>query len=487
MNQTERGFVFPQRTNASNRPTVAMLPSEILSHIFILGAKSNDPIAYTNFELWVSHVSHYWRAVSLGTQDLWGTVSVHMPLERVSIYLDRSKVYRLTILICPRLGAPKKMMFNTYISFTRCLNVFLKAVAPAACRWHTLVVRTYDHVAMTHVLDRVMRLSVPQLESLELTQQTIQPPSVPVVSGDIFRSFLSCAHSLSLVRFDLVHLPWISFSATNLRGLDIGRLSPHISMSYDQLHQLLTVSPRLVKLALTGGFYDVEDYVAYPPIVLPTLRHLRISSPHQHHAGLPILHLLSTSALKSLEINQVRGLNAFICNVNSNPPKYHLVTSLILNDIHAPLENTDIFSVFPSVSYFDILGCDTRRMFESWSRRVVHPDKSVVWPDLHTLVIDRMSSSGIALTRIIKFRKKYGRPLVILSMTDECRARYSTRIMEWLDKQVAVDIITQDDVPDVWFDYEVDREPEFDPDEEMYDPNDPYSPVDGYPAISVER
>jgi hypothetical protein len=237
-------------------------------------------------------------------------------------------------------------------------------------------------------------------------------------------------------------------------------------------------------LVLMSAFPNVDGHVNYPPIVLPALEHLHVFSLDSSHNDLSLFHLLSTPVLKSLSICQVGDLNAFISDVNTTPPKYPFVTSLSLNDIAFPLENVDIVSAFPKVSHFDVMGSDTFRLFARWSYRVVYPDKSVIWPDLHTLSIGQRSSSAIALTQIIKFRKKYGKPLRTLQMTDACRRRYSARVLQWLDEQVTVEIFSSrvsdegmEEQDREGHEEEVDSQvglPEFDPYEEMYDPNDPF-------------
>jgi hypothetical protein len=477
----DQDHILSMHTHPSTHPAVEILPSEILSHVFVVGANSLD----TDFELLVSHVSRRWRAVSIDTQELWDKVSMHMPLDRVSTYVHRSKACKLSIIISPRLDAATGIpLQDEHVSES--MESFLEMVMPAAHRWRRLIVWTCNHVGMANALNRIMRLSVPQLEALQFMQETNEAPLHPIVSGDIFQSFFSGALSLTLARFDLVHLPWISFSATNLQQLHISGLSGHITMNYNQLRQALTSSPRLVKLALMGAFPNVDGHISYLPIVLPALESLHVFSLDPSHNDLSVFHILSTPVLRSLEVDEVEDLNAFISDVNTTPPKYPFVTSLTLNDISLPLENLDIFSAFPKVSYFDVTGCDAFRLFSHWSFRVVRPDKSVLWPDLHTLFIDRRSCSDTALTRIIKFRNKYGKPLRTLRMTKACRRRYSARMLQWLNEQVTIEIVPSvhgegREEQDVEGREEVNDEeglgfhaPEFDPYEEMYDPNDSF-------------
>ena len=72
-------------------------------------------------------------------------------------------------------------------------------------------------------------------------------------------------------------------------------------------------------------------------------------------------------------------------------------------------------------------------------------------------------------------------------MTEACHGWYSARMLQWLNEQVTIEIIPsvhdegleEQDVegPDEEMNVEVDLDfepPEFDPYEEMYDPNDPF-------------
>ena len=79
-------------------------------------------------------------------------------------------------------------------------------------------------------------------------------------------------------------------------------------------------------------------------------------------------------------------------------------------------------------------------------------------------------------------------------MTEGCRKRYSPRVLQWLSEQVTIEIIPPASLlggfreeQDVDHEEEVDSEaglgilaPEFDPYEEMYDPNDPFPDDDHY-------
>jgi hypothetical protein len=320
----------------------------------------------------------------------------------------------------------------------------------------------------------------------------------PLISDEMFHSFFSGAYSMSMVHFHRVNLPWTLYPASNLTQISFHDLS-HL-MNYNQLCQILTSSPRLMVLSWNGPFPNLEAHESYPPIGLPLLERFSALSMDPSPNDVSFFHLLSTPVLTSLKIAEAKDLNAFISGINTTPPKYDLVTSLALNNVSLPLENTDIFSAFPKVLDFDVMGSVTFSLFGRWSHRVVHPNKSVVWPDLHTLSIDRRSSSAIALTRIIKFRHKYGRPLRTLRMTEGCRKRYSARVLQWLSEQVTIEIIPPAfsllggvlEEQDVDHEEEVDSEaglgilpPQFDPYEEMYDPNDPF-PDDAHYLIPNE-
>ncbi|KDQ54293.1 hypothetical protein JAAARDRAFT_404326 [Jaapia argillacea MUCL 33604] len=76
---------------------VDKLPNEILADIFVICLEEEEGVA---FPITASHVSRYWRTVSLGTPALWSRISVSL-LQRplLDIYLTRSSSQSLDIVL----------------------------------------------------------------------------------------------------------------------------------------------------------------------------------------------------------------------------------------------------------------------------------------------------------------------------------------------------------------------------------------------------
>jgi len=88
---------------------VHLLPTEIVSEIFLLGQHLQlyDPTwksEKVRFEILVSHVSREWRAIALGTANLWKSASVFLDEpERIHAYMSRSAEALLELILLSRI------------------------------------------------------------------------------------------------------------------------------------------------------------------------------------------------------------------------------------------------------------------------------------------------------------------------------------------------------------------------------------------------
>ncbi|KAI0309662.1 hypothetical protein OF83DRAFT_1288503, partial [Amylostereum chailletii] len=82
-----------------NSPPIAQLPVEMLLHIFALLIHKRTPSLPDDTSLILSHVCRHWRAVAIGFDALWTTISTSNKPEWTTLSLERSRSAPLDVFI----------------------------------------------------------------------------------------------------------------------------------------------------------------------------------------------------------------------------------------------------------------------------------------------------------------------------------------------------------------------------------------------------
>ncbi|KAF9533062.1 hypothetical protein CPB83DRAFT_832174 [Crepidotus variabilis] len=256
------------------RPSgIQTLPVELLTHIFVLGASSDDPYvespfllrpdrAYSsppssNFQLLLTHVCHQWREVGLRIPALWATLhfrdKVHIP--RAEEYLSRctqSSSSTLNILIDSIAAADHIPGVTLH---TDEVNTIFRLITPHVRRWRALHLKICDNSCKALARQYLSTCGpAPNLETLQLyhfedyrtTQNlylaTYRPPVV------VFDNSLPRLTNVSLIG---VNLPWEkSPYLKGLRNLELALHPENIRPTYQLWSEILAQSPDLETLCL---------------------------------------------------------------------------------------------------------------------------------------------------------------------------------------------------------------------------------------------
>ena len=140
---------MPFYLSYSNMPPIHMLPVELLTRIFQLGADSEplpddrDPSLLT-FEVAVSHVCRHWRHIALHTPHLWTLIHfrTRSHMHRGKVYLSRNAHLPMDIYVdtCSEEthNLRKDLLFRAEF-----LSVF-DIVLPHIDRWRELHLKVAD-------------------------------------------------------------------------------------------------------------------------------------------------------------------------------------------------------------------------------------------------------------------------------------------------------------------------------------------------------
>ncbi|KIM47149.1 hypothetical protein M413DRAFT_440662 [Hebeloma cylindrosporum] len=267
---TERVQVLKSRINELDSPFVRLLPSEIMSEIFLFCIppfelpSDDSPIQTTgtSISLRLGAVCLSWRKTAWGTPNLWSTVTLHLTSavkldSRVHLldeWLSRSGHLPLSI----RLSASEDVSWAGANS-----EDMMKSIAKYSSRWRNIDIRI-PSLCYHHLPSCDNEQSFPLLHSIVL-----RPPGG---QGDrVHRINLSIAPSLRHLSLSCLYLRSITFHWEVITHLDLE------SFYVDESLEMLRQTTNLVDLNLRrvlGG--DDRHDLPKEPIVLPALERMII-------------------------------------------------------------------------------------------------------------------------------------------------------------------------------------------------------------------
>lgn len=280
------------------------IPSELLAEIICL----STPLRYEGVQerrsiLAPSHVCGLWRSVSLSTPALWTFVSFHCyqddsisrEMECAHAWLLRSGTRPLSIVI------------SSVSSAT--LESIIKLLLPECTRWREIAMRYLDnHCSIfSQTTD-----SLPWLESIELAGvESLSCLSHFMVSPRLQRLTLTIHPSFqpSISPFPWNQLKYFNITTALIPALyDILSLSTSVSffqamifptfLSVEQIKTITNSSISTMHL-LQSSAYGQDDPTALflEHLVLPALRHLKITAP-----WIAVIPFISRSACRLLSL-----------------------------------------------------------------------------------------------------------------------------------------------------------------------------------------
>ncbi|KAJ7221021.1 hypothetical protein B0H12DRAFT_312569 [Mycena haematopus] len=423
----------------NQKAQIHQLPTEILSHIFMICQQTPVPKAmHVPFEILISHVSSMFREIATGTPLLWTVIHIlvrmrphnfsrkvlEWKLARVKVYLDRSG----------------SCLFTTSFDIVGPFQVdqILNLISAHAARWLRLSISIKNPPAATlEVWQALHSISAPALEHVSIWLSRLSMGGHHLSDGTdstpiIFRGGTP---SLKFVR---------------LSGMALGCLQPplglvetlHLSgypLSYTSFRTMLDSIPNLVNLSL-HRMHIINRPPDFAPILLPRLRALRVCGSLEDETTHPhrILRILRVPVLESLVL---KDLEAFEEQVF---PTVHTLTlygcPFSAGEMHRMLR------AFPALTTF--------RLDESLPDvldLLAVPDGvsgKPPWPKLQTLAVTGMESADVELVcEMISERQTLGTPLarVFLDRRSRVVLRKKERL-EWLQQLPGLQVDRHDGV-----------------------------------------
>jgi len=247
---------------------ITSLPTELLRHIFILGSR-DDP---ATFPVLVSHVSCYWREISLSTSPLWSTIQVErMTRKQIEVRLERSGTRTLDVTIDLR-------SYNAR-SWSS-IEASIYKILQWHHRWRSIQIweGSWSRAGLGDLIRDICSSSCPALE--EFSARCVQREHRWPRTGSLFGG------SAGRLRVLQVENVWNAWSATLMENVTTfvftQRSGPwEVALpSYKRLLDVLQMMPNLENLEIEkvgpgAELDDDENKMFYDPVVFPRLRRLR--------------------------------------------------------------------------------------------------------------------------------------------------------------------------------------------------------------------
>lgn len=271
------------------------LPVELIARIFHLGVLSaphpdHVPAHEPSFEVLVSHVCRYWRAVALSTPSLWAIIVFRYftDLDRAQVYLSRTGSAQLLDIHVDTCAENEHVPGLTL--FRDEFQPVFDIVVPHIARWRSLSLKVRDLICKGGARAVLSTCGpAPHLEHLQLWHiqdwgtaeglfNAIGPPPVIVFNGS-----LPSLSSLSLIG---VNVPWAqSPFLTGLCSLELALHSDDVRIPYPIWYRMLEESPHLERLSLhysgprspSGGAGGPLAWDPPQPVRLVYLHELRLT------------------------------------------------------------------------------------------------------------------------------------------------------------------------------------------------------------------
>ncbi|KAJ7826576.1 hypothetical protein B0H14DRAFT_1245389 [Mycena olivaceomarginata] len=274
---------------------ILTIPPEITIAIFLSYIDTSPRVTGGRTSpMLLASVCHAWRAISLGTGELWA----RMHFERDSFARMREPMKLLDF----HLAHAAKCLLDLCIELpelTKLRDAVWAALRPCSGQLRSLALM----LDRSSFLDGISE-SLPSLRKLDIRIRRWHESTIPIVAFSDTPQ-LREAHIVDLGK-DLIFLPWQQLTALTLEG--------HY---FDNCLYILEETPRLQQLHLDPDM-SARDYAkpvgSFPTCTLPTLHTLSLSRDPDgwliHHLALP---RLKHFEMCMVSIEGVNAIDALIC------------------------------------------------------------------------------------------------------------------------------------------------------------------------------
>ena len=444
--------VLQNQTNmieaAGQRPEptcISSLPPELLAAIFEM-ALSKRRIQYKlPFEVVLSHVSSFWRAVAITTPALWTRIDIYSSRsECAAKYLQRSGSMLLDIRV-DIYNADKRLLIRSTHKRDALIQSIVKTLFPHIHRARSLLVLSSFELTALKLLSHLYNSIAPHLRRLRMNIG--HPDTIgPRTAG--FKAFGKGLPQLTFLETDLPDC--VPLSLQNLTTLHLHTLTNTLNLSYQSFLAMITAPPSLRNLSIQGSL-NVSLWPFHTPVngqgfSMNNLEALRL--PDDSMFSVKILLTLSAPNLVSLWLGS--SFDNYGLFFPSSPNKFPALKYLTIPSYDFSY-NTHFPRAFPSVTHLYLpyvnvhYRGDTRFKFTFTSN----------WKQLDTLATGLIRQTQTQkfhadLCHFLPLRRDAGYPIRQLLVDDDL-CRMLKKGLPDASQYVKVDVLSLETYQEPWW------------------------------------
>ena len=422
--------------------SISSLPPELLGVIFELALLSSKRrVQYkVPFEVVLSHVCSFWRAVATTTPSLWTRIDLYSSrLDCAASYLQRSAQMLLDIRI-DIYKTDKRILFTSVHKRDALIQSIVKTLLPHIHRARSIfLLSCYERTALK-LLSYLHNSVAPHLQRLRMN---IGHPdkSGPRTAG--FKAFGGGLPQLTFLETDLPDC--VPLTLQNLTTLHLHTLTHTLNLSYQYFFEMITAPPSLHNLSIQGSLNASLWPVTGPAFPMNNLKALRL--PDDSLFSAKILIAISAPNLVSLWLGSSFGSYGHFFSASA-PGKFPALKYLTI-PCYDFSYNSHFSFAFPTITHLYLPYCnlrgDTRfrTTFTSY------------WRQLDTLVTGLIRQKQTLkfhsdLSHFLPLRRNAGYPIRQLLVDDDLRGTLKKELPD-VSQHVKIDVLSLETYQEPWW------------------------------------
>ena len=423
--------------------SISSLPPELLAVIFELALLSKRRVQYKlPFEVVLSHVCSFWRAVATTTPSLWTKIDIYSSRsDCAASYLQRSAQMLLDIRV-DIYNADKRILIKSGRKRNDLIQSIVKTLLPHIHRARSLFLLSCFELTALSLLSYFYNSVAPHLQRLRMN---IGHPATlgPRIAG--FKAFSEGLPQLTFLETDLPEC--VPLTLQNLTTLHLHTLTKTLNITYQSFFAMITAPPSLRNLSITGSLNAALWPVNVPAFSMNNLEALRL--PDDSLLSVRILLAISTPNLVSLWLGSSFDNYGHFFNASA-PGKFPTLKYLTIPSYDFSY-NAQFAHAFPNITHLYLPYVNLHYRGDNRFKTTFTS---------HWRRLDTLAAGLIRQTQTLKFhsdlcnflplRRNAGYPIRQLLIDDDLR-RFLKKEIPDVSQYVEIDVLSLETYQDPWW------------------------------------
>ena len=428
----------------SGPTSISSLPPELLGVIFELALLSSKRrVQYkVPFEVVLSHVCSYWRAVATTTPALWTRIDLYTSRsDCAASYLQRSAQMLLDIRV-DIYNADKLIQIRAVHKRDALIQSIVKTLLPHVHRARSLFLLSCYELTALKLLSYVNNSVAPYLQRLRMN---IGHPDNTGHRTAGFKAFGGGLPQLTFLETDLPDC--VPLTLQNLTTLHLHTLTDTLNLSYQSFFEMITAPSSLRNLSIQGSLNASLWPVIGPAFPMNNLKALRL--PDDSLFSAKILIAISAPNLVSLWLGSSFGSYGHFFSASA-PNKFPTLKYLTIPSYDFSY-NSHFSSAFPTVTHLYLPYVNLHFRGDPRFRTTFIS----YWRQLDTLVTGLIRQKQTLkfhsdLSHFLPLRRNAGYPIRQLLVDDDLRTTLKKELPD-VSQHVKIDVLSLETYQEPWW------------------------------------